>query len=90
METKKKGICEHNTRRYTCVDCKGNGICKHNKKKYSCVDCKGTGICQHNRMKYRCKDCLCIHGLQRKGCYHCKPTKTKPITNISNEETKQE
>ena len=52
-----KSICQHNKRRYICVDCNGKGVCKHGKQKYFCADCNGHGMCFRNKRKDLCKIC---------------------------------
>lgn len=59
--------CEHNKRKYYCIDCGGSSMCEHNRRKDYCVDCCGSSICEHNRRKDRCINC----GEHNKREYRC-------------------
>ncbi len=38
-------LCEHNKRRYRCIDCNGSQMCKHTKCCYTCKICNNIKIC---------------------------------------------
>ena len=71
----RRGICQHNRKRYDCKDCGGKGICIHKKNKSFCKECGGSQICLHGRRKSNCKDCkgseICQHNRKRYDCKDC-------------------
>jgi hypothetical protein len=86
FDTVKKGLntyyafgekCEHNVRRYCCVECKGTQICEHQRRKTQCRDCGGSSMCEHNKRKSQCSDCggssMCEHDKRKSQCKVCSP-----------------
>lgn len=79
-------VCEHNRRRYYCVECKqlgvgGSGLCKHDRRKNRCRLCGGASICEHNKSRHICIECkksnkggggICEHDKIRRICRRCK------------------
>jgi hypothetical protein len=72
---KKSRKCEHNSEKYSCMQCGGGGICEHDKRKSNCKQCAGSQICEHNKEKYRCKQCggggICEHDKRKSNCKQC-------------------
>ena len=67
--------CEHNIKRWACIECKGSGTCQHNKQKSRCRECDGSAFCEHNKQKIRCHECggsqVCVHGNRKERCKEC-------------------
>jgi len=68
-------ICEHRSRRYTCIKCNvGKAVCIHGKRRYRCVECDGEGVCEHKKVKEKCTICgNCEHNTRKDRCIICTP-----------------
>ncbi|NDB55226.1 hypothetical protein EB169_05285 [archaeon] len=70
-----KKRCEHNKRKYHCIECCGSGICEHNKRRLECRECGGIRFCEHNIIRSTCRECngssFCQHNKRRSTCREC-------------------